>query len=339
MTDTSNAMGEQVLVALGLDTVCVQVYLMMHIAPDADTEQIAQRLNLELSEVVDALDELSDITLLRPGLPPSGRLRPVSIERAIHTLMRQQAEQLKAQSDALATLQTAVNEMLTSRPAPVGAVDVEVVTGAEAMQQRLEELGLRASETVSSLMPGGPKPREMLDLARPFDGELAQRGVKVQAIYQNSIKSDRRNVEYAQWLVSLGGEVRLAPVVPMRMVLIDRAIAAVMHQPAKPLPLEMFVIREPGILFPLLVLFDLTWDAAEPLEPAKADSSIADAQPNSQEFALLQLLAGGSTDEAAAKKLGVSVRTVRRMMADLMERLGATSRFEAGHRATQRGWL
>jgi DNA-binding NarL/FixJ family response regulator len=54
---------------------------------------------------------------------------------------------------------------------------------------------------------------------------------------------------------------------------------------------------------------------------------------------LLLPLAKGMTDEAAAKRLGVSLRTVRRQMAALMERLGASSRFEAGLKAAQRGWL
>lgn len=45
------------------------------------------------------------------------------------------------------------------------------------------------------------------------------------------------------------------------------------------------------------------------------------------------------TDETAGKRLGLSLRTVRRQMAGLMERLDATSRFEAGLKAAQRGWL
>lgn len=60
---------------------------------------------------------------------------------------------------------------------------------------------------------------------------------------------------------------------------------------------------------------------------------------SAQEQQLLKLLASGLTDEAAGKRLGVSLRTVRRHMAALMERLNATSRFEAGLKAAQRGWL
>jgi DNA-binding NarL/FixJ family response regulator len=40
-----------------------------------------------------------------------------------------------------------------------------------------------------------------------------------------------------------------------------------------------------------------------------------------------------------ARRLDVSRRTVRRMMARLMKILGTRSRFEAGVRAAKRGWL
>ncbi|MET8630960.1 LuxR C-terminal-related transcriptional regulator, partial [Kitasatospora sp. NPDC004669] len=49
--------------------------------------------------------------------------------------------------------------------------------------------------------------------------------------------------------------------------------------------------------------------------------------------------ADGHTDDAIAKRLGVSPRTARRIATDLMERLNARSRFQAGVRATQAGWL
>jgi DNA-binding NarL/FixJ family response regulator len=54
---------------------------------------------------------------------------------------------------------------------------------------------------------------------------------------------------------------------------------------------------------------------------------------------LLRLLLDGHTDESAARRLGVSLRTVRRIMAGLTRRLGARSRFQAGAFAQARGWL
>jgi DNA-binding NarL/FixJ family response regulator len=165
-----------------------------------------------------------------------------------------------------------------------------------------------------------------------------ERGVHVRALYQSSVRGDRRMMEYIKWFTDLGAEVRVTPVIPIRIILVDRAAAVVARVQGR-LPAEIYLIREAGILAPLYEYFELSWAAAEPFEMIDARETDAEGRPTNQELALLQLLAAGSIDDAAAKKLGISVRTVRRMMADLMERLGATSRFEAGYKATKRGWL
>lgn len=53
---------------------------------------------------------------------------------------------------------------------------------------------------------------------------------------------------------------------------------------------------------------------------------------------ILALLVSGSKDEVAARQMGVSLRTYRRYVRQLMDELGATSRFEAGFLAAERGW-
>lgn len=52
---------------------------------------------------------------------------------------------------------------------------------------------------------------------------------------------------------------------------------------------------------------------------------------------ILRALGSGLTDESAAKRLGVSLRTYRRRVADLMAKLEAGSRFQAGLRAGELG--
>jgi hypothetical protein len=273
MGNTSSTMGEQVLGALGLDAICVQVYLRMHSAPDADAEQIAEGLGIEAAEVADALDELSDLTLLRPGLSPAQKLRPVSIERAIHTLIRQQSEQLKIQSGSLSMLQSAMKELLESRPTRedgFGHADVEALTGAEPIQSWMERLIFRATESVWSTVSGRPMAPEVLEAARPFDQEVAQRGVPGRSLYQNSVLADRRNLDYARWLSSLGPEIRSAAVVPVRMTIVDRSVAAILHRQPQ-LPLEMFVVREPALVIPLVELFEASWASAAPIDGPDRD--------------------------------------------------------------------
>lgn len=45
---------------------------------------------------------------------------------------------------------------------------------------------------------------------------------------------------------------------------------------------------------------------------------------------VLCALGSGATDEAAARELGMSLRTYRRRVAELLANLGAASRFQAG---------
>jgi len=54
---------------------------------------------------------------------------------------------------------------------------------------------------------------------------------------------------------------------------------------------------------------------------------------------VLVLLARGLTDEAIARRLGVSDRTIRRMVAQLMADIGAESRFQLGYRASRSGLI
>lgn len=64
-----------------------------------------------------------------------------------------------------------------------------------------------------------------------------------------------------------------------------------------------------------------------------------DWHPTGRHRELVRMLAGGLTDEAMARKLGISERTVRRLVSELTERLGAASRFQAGVCAVRLGWL
>jgi DNA-binding NarL/FixJ family response regulator len=64
-----------------------------------------------------------------------------------------------------------------------------------------------------------------------------------------------------------------------------------------------------------------------------------DDRLSERERQLLRLLTAGYTDESAAVRLGISVRTVRRTVSGIMDRLGARSRFQAGVKAADRGWL
>lgn len=80
-------------------------------------------------------------------------------------------------------------------------------------------------------------------------------------------------------------------------------------------------------------LFEAAWRSATDL--ADCDAQVAEIRQIAPR--VLDLLGEGVKDEAAARTLGLGVRTYRRRVAELMTALGAESRFQAGLRARELG--
>jgi DNA-binding CsgD family transcriptional regulator len=136
-------------------------------------------------------------------------------------------------------------------------------------------------------------------------------------------------------MAELGSQSRTVPMLPMRMVIIDQGVALVPIDPDNPL-LGALELRSPGVVAGLVALFEQVWKSGTPFGDVavRDDHGLA-----SLERDLLRLLAAGHTDETAARKLAVSVRSVQRTMTLLTKRLNAASRFQAGVEANRRGWV
>jgi DNA-binding CsgD family transcriptional regulator len=90
------------------------------------------------------------------------------------------------------------------------------------------------------------------------------------------------------------------------------------------------LLGEPLVAATLAALFEQLWREADP---------VATHPGGGREQAVLRLLRTGASDAAAARLIGVSVRTYHRDVASLMGRLGAATRFQAGALAMERGWF
>ncbi len=186
-----------------------------------------------------------------------------------------------------------------------------------------------------SFAPGGPQPAQVMEASRALDEETLSRGVRMRTVYLDSVRNDALTVQYAQWLNELGGTVRTVPALPLRMIIADNVTAVVPLDPEDPRK-GAVVLRSPGVIAALRALFEQVWEQAKPLGEAPQRNAHGLTE---QERQLLRLLAGGLTDERAAQRLGVSLRTIRRMMADLMTRTDSRSRFQAGIKVASLGWL
>jgi len=323
---------------LGLDAEAESVYRLMLNHRDWDVSKIARHLSVAEEQVRDALNRLADLTLLRQSRDVPDELRPVNPEFALQLLLQRQQAELLERQQRFAESQVAVSSLIadytTSRRAGM-ADSPESLVGLDAVQSRLEELAHRATSVCQSFMPGGGQSAQSLMASRPLDELMLRRGVAVLTVYLDSVRNDPATLEYARWLTELGGGVRTTPTLPVRMVLFDHMVALVPID-AEDTRRGAVQITVPGIIRALMALFEQIWEAAVPLGD---ESKHATGELTSQERELLRLLSQGLTDEVAARRLGISLRTERRMMANIMQRLGAHSRFEAGLRASERSWL
>ncbi|MEU3464257.1 LuxR C-terminal-related transcriptional regulator [Streptomyces sp. NPDC006733] len=309
--------------------------MLMH--PELDIPDVADLLEQSVEAIHGSLDQLADLALVRPA-GPAGRWRAVNPELGLAAMLaRQEAEAQRRQHEmdrsrnAMASL---ITEFATARPANSSS-GVEILCDLGEVRVRLEELAADAAGEVLSFAPGGPQPAHVMEASRDLDQETLDRGVRMRTVYLDSVRNDPATVQYARWLSELGGSVRTTPTLPLRMIIVDGRTAVVPVDPEDPRK-GAVLLHSPGVIAALRALFEQVWDQARALgeTPTRDTTGLT-----VQERQLLRLLACGLTDERAAQRLGVSLRTIRRMMADLMTRVDARSRFQAGVQIAAMGWL
>ncbi|RKS96921.1 regulatory LuxR family protein [Streptomyces sp. 3211.6] len=322
------------LEVLGLTPGATLTYQAMLDHPAYGVDEIAAHCGLTAVQVHGHLDELARLTLVRVSAERPGQLRAVSPDVGLTNALARQEAELAHRQAQLAASRAAVTRMVADR-AEHRTSHGERLLGMDAIQARLESMGHSATTEALGSQPGNQRPED-LAAGRLTDAEALSRGIAMRTLYQDSARNQPHVATYAHWLLSQGGEVRTAATIPPRMVIIDRSQALVPIDPADNRKGALYV-TEPGILAALLDLFEQAWNTAVPLGAAHPEDTRTGLTATERE--LLRLLGSGLTDDAAGQRLGISSRTVGRHMSSIMERLGASSRFEAGIKAAHRGWL
>ncbi|MFJ5885609.1 LuxR C-terminal-related transcriptional regulator [Kitasatospora cineracea] len=305
--------------------------------PARSVAELARDTGMTDRQIRSALDELADLALIRPSSQVDGALWPVSPVVGLSALLAAAEDEAAARQRKIEATRAAIAALAAQyEEHRHGRADAMVrLTGLESVRSRLEELAAHAVTECLSLNPGGADRPDARAASAQLNEQALRRGVGIKAICRDSFRNDPDTLAHARWLTDLGGEMRTVPIVPIPLVIVDRRVAIVPVDPADPRE-GALELDSPGPLAVACALFDRLWSAATPF----GSSVPVDGQGlTSAERTLLELVAAGHTDEAAGRKLGVSARTVKRQMADLMARLDADSRFQAGVRAAHRGWL
>lgn len=78
----------------------------------------------------------------------------------------------------------------------------------------------------------------------------------------------------------------------------------------------------------LRVVFEHSWAQATPLNPGHFGTPVISAEAKQ---AIVRLLTEGMKDEVIARRLGISLRTCQKHIAEIMDAFRADSRFQLGY--------
>jgi DNA-binding CsgD family transcriptional regulator len=174
--------------------------------------------------------------------------------------------------------------------------------------------------------------RDGLDELRGTLRDLTQRGVTIRKLYTTEAISTLLAIEeFRVGITRLGVQVRVSANQLSEVVIVDGTAFLRVHQAQSD---QCLMLRVPPVLRSLRVLYEAAWGAACDLD---VYVRYRDGDTDEMATEILRMLSVGYKDETAARALGLSVRTYRRRVAQIMRDLNATSRFQAGVRAAELG--
>ncbi|WP_327131413.1 LuxR C-terminal-related transcriptional regulator [Streptomyces sp. NBC_01343] len=331
----------------GLDGAAVLLYrwTVVHSHLTRDTlARAAAETGIDDQEVDRALDSLLKACLLQelPAAPgnPGVRWQPVSPQAAASQLLSDRDAALRAQEDALRTQRRRIQQEQDGLAAltpvylqarqhafPQGTIDH--LPDKFAVRTLLTEVIDSCHSEVLVSKHGGSFPVAALREALPRDLALLERGIRMRSLYQHATRFDQPTRTHAEQLVAAGAEIRTLPEVLPQMIIVDQTLALLPARSGGAL-----LIREPDFLDYLLNVFERDWAHATPY--ATGPQAAHGVSQTMKQY-ILVLLAKGLKDDAIARRLGISLRTCRRHVSELLETLGAHSRFEAGVIAERQG--
>lgn len=319
---------------LGLDGLSEAVYRAMLENSDADLDVLAVALGVPGTEVREALDRLVELSLVTVRSP--GRLYvPVNPDVALDALLSLEQAELSRRERQLLEARAELSRLVRNSDDKVSPVrEVRRIDDLDRVVEVLRELTARCYQEALNVLPGEPAPDVLADAAE-HDLAMLERGVRLRTLHTRRQLDNPPMLEYMRLMRRGGGQIRIADTLPHRLLIFDRTVSFLPVDPRRP-AVGALVVREPAITANLVMLFESLWAGAQELEEA-----VEAAVPAASELdrSVLMLMSSGVKDEAAARQLGISDRTYRRHVADILVRLGASSRFQAGVEAVRRGWL
>ena len=332
------------------------VYLGLCRSGTTSVADLAQLLALDSESVLRALLGLRIRGLVRgPEVMESDVWTPVAPDLALERVLAQRERSERTAREEMTRLLDGYHRE-RGRLDPQTAGLVEVVTGREAIAEVWYSLQSGARESVDVFDKAPWVQGEEIEAPDP-EIEMLGRGVKARGVYERASLLLPGMLEQAQALIAAGEQAAMVPELPFKLAIVDRRRALLPLAQGTELTAAL-IVRPSPLLDALIEVFEAQWARAMPVprtaprlggrsSSAESDEGAGGAEPSGEAAVitrsaseeLLTMLAAGMTDEAIARQVGVSARTVQRRISELMETLGSRNRFQAGVQAVRHGLL
>jgi predicted transcriptional regulator/DNA-binding CsgD family transcriptional regulator len=313
-----------------------RVYEALIPQASATVDALASRVNFTNAKTARALASLIERGLVTraPGRPATYYAVEPSLAGSV--LIAKREHELRQLQQHLNKL----DEAFRTEASSGSAGHIEVVEGAP----RIWRTFVRVQREARREVRGFDKPPYFVPQGEHGDDgpnlderrHLAANAVSYRVVYdQESVAIPGRLSNIWEGIRS-GERARVGGSLPVKLVMCDDTLAIVCSQ-AEFLNAVAYLIHPSSLLEITSALFEATWDRAVPLN--RSESSSGEALISERDRQLISLLASGATDAVIARTFGLSTRTVQRDIHELMQKVGARTRFQAGMEAVSRGWL
>jgi len=322
----------------GLDDVAETTYRAMLRNPEFGVDMLARHLDLEPAEVDRAVRDLARVGLLTEASPSSGRgPTPASPATTLAALVHAELsdlEERRSRLDAVrASLAGFAADHMVGQSRAWASVPFELLSMDESFAA-VEDIQRATTGEVLSCHPV-----VNFDVDSPVYVELLENqlaaGRVMRGLYPAEVLGDPPRLAYVRHWADAGENVRLSQRALPSVAVFGEEVALVDTVWSGDAA-GTVLVRAPALVALVRALFDEYWARAAPLpgvDDAEDPADLGDVR------VVLELLQLGMKDETIARQLGVSLRTVRRRIAALMDELGVATRFQAGLEAARRGLI
>lgn len=303
------------------------IHLLLHAAPER------ARRCLERLQELGLLHRAGDDRLVFPADPE------VALTRLMDIRMHELHQELMRVTRSRHVVDGLRAEQASRSYAHPG---IEQLESLSEVRNRIDDLAFFARDEILAVEPYRKLSPENIARSRPLDLRCLRRGVRIRNVVVPAVLDDPPTADYLRELIAHGAEIRVSEDTTERLLVYDRSTALVPLDP-KNTSRGALLAHRGGLVANIIALFEKIWDASEDLERVVKERHENGGDGRSclteMERRVLVSMCAVGKDEAGARELGVSVRTYRRHVAELLQTLGAGNRAHAALLARERGWI